>query len=82
MKVIMYIMANDTKWVEREEDLPFFPFHGLDLTGMAADQPLRINSVSYDLPGQFFKIRLSWMSNEPINSKDLVDNHGWKLVQK
>jgi len=80
MKTLMYLMANDVKWVEREEELDFFPFHGLDFIGIAGEQSLRINSVSWDIQGKFFKVRLSWLSPDPMTSSELINlNVGWKL---
>ena len=84
-QVRMYVMGNDTKWVERITELPFFPFHGLDFQGIAADQPLRVNSVLYDitdLENPFFKIRLSWLSQQPLTSKQMVDlGVGWQIKE-
>ena len=78
----MYLMANDTKWVEREEDLPFLPYPGFDFVGIAGEQPLRISGMSFHIPNQVFKIRLAWLSSDPLTSKTLIDmDVGWKLKE-
>ena len=80
MKTFLFIMANDTKWMEREDDLPFVPYPGFDFIGLAGDQPLRISGMSYDIPGQFFKIRLAWLSPDPMDSGPMIQN-GWKIKE-
>ena len=73
-------MANDTKWMEMEKEIPFVPYPGLDFTGLAGEQPLRISGISYDVPGQFFKLRLAWLSQEPMASEAMLKlGAGWKV---
>ena len=80
MKTLMYIMSNDVKWMEYEVDLPFAPYPGHDFTGISGEQPLRITGMSYDIPGQFYKLRLGWLSPDPMMSQDMLAlNVGWKI---
>lgn len=73
-------MTNDVKWMEREEELPFIPYPGHDFTGLAGEQPLRISGMSYDIPGQFFKLRLNWLSSDPLTAQAMMDlDVGWKI---
>ena len=79
----MYLMANDTKWVMNHQDCPFVPFAGLDIGGLAGEQPLRVSGVEWDIPGNFIKLRLSWLSAEPLTSQQLYDlNVGWEVAAK
>lgn len=81
MKTFLYIMANDTKWVRCEHDLPFAPYPGMDIEGLAGEQPLRISGMAYDVGKQTVKVRLAWLSQDPLRSADLVAlNVGWELV--
>lgn len=80
MVIKLYILCNDAKWVEKIDELDFFPFHGLDFQGLAGEQPLRVNSVSWDMNEKFFKVRLSWMSQEIMTTKEMVDLAiGWTV---
>jgi len=41
---------------------------------------LRISGISYDVPGQFFKLRLAWLSQEPMASEAMLKlGAGWKV---
>ena len=81
MKTLMYVMSDDTKWLEREEDLPFTPHPGIDLDSIAGGQSLRVSGMSYDVVGQFFKLRLSWLSMDAIKAQDMLNfGVGWKIV--
>ena len=82
MKTIMYIMTNDTKWLEREQNLSFIPYPGLSFDGLAADQPLKISGMSYDVTKDNFKIRLAWLSQDPLNSAAMMAlDVGWKIIE-
>jgi hypothetical protein len=82
-KVKLYLMANDTKWVVISKDMTFIPFSGMDIEGLAGEQPLRISGMSYDFVSNTFKFRLSWLSSEPLTSKQLYDlNVGWEEAVK
>jgi hypothetical protein len=72
----MYIMSNDAKWMERIEDLSFTPYPGMDFTGSVGEQPLRISGMSYDVVDRSFKVRLAWLSHEPLTSAQMVEL-GW-----
>lgn len=73
-------MSNDTKWLELEKELPFVPYPGFNFTGIAGEQELKISGMSYDISKDLFKIRLSWLSMEPMNADDMVAlNIGWKI---
>lgn len=72
-------MSNDVKWMEYEMDLSFVPQVGTDIAGISAEQPLRISGLLYDVPGEYVKLRLAWLSPEPMDSKDML-NHGWKFA--
>lgn len=75
-------MANDTKWIKCERDLPFTPYPGMDFEGLAQEQPLRISGMSYDFTKKHMKVRLSWLSSEPLNSDVMVGLEvGWELVK-
>lgn len=74
----MYIRSNDVKWMEREEDLPFVPQVGTDFEGISSEQPLRISGLSYNIQEQFIKVRLAWLSAEPMDSSEMV-KLGWKI---
>jgi hypothetical protein len=78
MKILMYIRSNDVKWMEREEDLPFVPQVGTDFEGISSEQPLRISGLSYNIQEQFIKVRLAWLSAEPMDSSEMV-KLGWKI---
>ena len=75
----MYIMANDAKWVKREEDLDFTLYPGMNLTGLAKDHELKISGMSFDVPGKFYKLRLAWLTDQPMASKEMVEL-GWENV--
>jgi hypothetical protein len=82
-KVKMYIMANDAKWVMNIRDLSFVPFSGMDFEGLAGEQSLRVSGMSYDVTENFFKVRLAWLSAEPMLSRELIDlNIGWEMAAK
>lgn len=75
-------MANDTKWLKREDDLDFVPYPGLSFDSLAGDFPLKISGASYDVQGKFFKVRLAWLTSDPFNSKEMLDlNIGWELYE-
>lgn len=78
MKIFMYIRSNDVKWMEKEADLPFIPQVGTDFEGISSEQPLRISGLVYNIPEQFIKVRLSWLSAEPMDSSEMV-KLGWKI---
>ncbi len=77
MKIFTYVLSNDAKWMENEPQLPFIPQVGTDLDGLA-DQPLRISGMSYDVKNDYIKLRLSWLSPDPLNSDKMVE-YGWAL---
>lgn len=81
MKTIMYIMANDAKWVQQELDLPFTPYPGMDFEGLAGEQPLKISGMSYNVKGSYYKLRLAWLSQDPLDSKQMLE-YGWELAKK
>lgn len=79
-KCIFHIMANDTKWLEREEEIPFAPYPGINFEGIAGDQPLKVSGMSYDLKDKIYKVRLAWLSQEPLNSQKMLElDVGWKV---
>jgi hypothetical protein len=80
MKTFMLVMANDTKWLEREQDLPFTPYPGMTLSGLAVDEELKISAMSYDVELDAFKIRLAWLTMQPLTSSQMLAlDVGWKL---
>lgn len=80
MKTLMYILSNDAKWMEREDDLPFTPHAGLAIEGLTDEQPIKINTMTYNVTEQHFKLRMSWVSPDPMTSKDMLKlNLGWRL---
>ena len=78
MKTIMYVMSNDAKWMEREENLLFTPYPGTDIDGITGGQALRINGMAYNVAENYFKLRLSWLSPDPLTSAEMVEL-GWKI---
>ncbi len=83
MKTKMYLMANDSKWVMNVRECPFVPFTGMDVGGLADEQPVRVSGVEWNIPDNFIKLRLSWLSSEPLTSQQLYDlNVGWEAAAK
>jgi hypothetical protein len=81
MRTKMYLMANDTKWLELEEDLDFVPYPGLSFDGIAGEQSLKISGASYNVKEKYFKVRLAWLTIDPLNSQELLDlDIGWSIV--
>lgn len=78
MKTLAYLMSDDAKWMEKELDLPYTPHPGTDLDGLVGEQPLRINGMSYNVNGDFFKLRLAWLSHEAMHSSEMV-KLGWTV---
>jgi hypothetical protein len=79
-KCRMFVMANDTKWLEREQDLPFTPYPGMTFSGLAVDEELKISAMSYDVELDAFKIRLAWLTMTPPTSDVLLSlDVGWQL---
>jgi hypothetical protein len=75
----MYIRSNDVRWMEMVlEDISFVPQVGTDIEGISAEQPLRISGLAYNIPEKFIKLRLSWLSPEPMDSAEMV-KLGWKI---
>lgn len=75
-------MTNDCKWLEREQDLPFTPYPGLTFDGLAGPQPLKISGMSYDISDNHYKLRLAWLSPDPMDSEPMIAlNVGWKVRQ-
>jgi hypothetical protein len=80
MKTYFYLMSNDCKWLERTQELSFTPYPGMTFDGLAAEQPLKISGMAYDVAGDFFKIRLAWLSAEPMVAADLLAlGVGWEV---
>lgn len=79
----MYLMANDTKWVKVEKQLSFVPYPGMNFDGLAGEQSLKISGMSYDTNSGSFKIRLAWLSQDPMMSADMLSlGIGWTLVEE
>jgi hypothetical protein len=74
-------MTNDVKWVKKETELPYTPYPGMNFEGIAAEQPLKISGMSYVFPEGYFKLRLAWLSDNPLSSKEMVAlDVGWVIV--
>lgn len=77
----IFLMANDTKWVECVKEMPSVPFPGMDLTGLAGEQPLKVSGVGYNLDEGRYQLRVNWLSQQPLTSAQLIElNVGWQLV--
>jgi hypothetical protein len=74
----MYLMSNDAKWMEKEVELSFIPYPGMDFEGLADEQPLRISGMVYNVEYDYFKLRLAWLSPDPLDSKVMV-GLGWAM---
>jgi len=82
MKVYMYIMSNDVKWMEREDDIPFAPYPGLGIEGVGGEHQTRVSTMSWDTVNRHIRCRLAWMSDQPLTSAELVKlNVGWKELK-
>ena len=80
MKTIMYIMANDAKWMKKEMEMPFTPVPGMSIQGIADEHELKISGMCYVIGEEnYLKLRLAWLTDTPLNSKTMI-NFGWELA--
>lgn len=70
-------MANDAKWMKKEMELSFTPYPGMNFEGLAGEHSLKISGMSFVLPEGYFKIRLAWLTDTPLNSRQM---EGWDIV--
>jgi hypothetical protein len=74
-------MSNDAKWMKKEIELPFTPYPGMNFEGITGEQPLKISGMSYMVTEDCFKLRLAWLSDKPLNSKEMIAlDIGWELA--
>ena len=77
------MLTNDAKWVMCEQEWDFLAYPGMNIDGLAGEQSLKISGLSYDIKEKTFKLRLAWLSAEPINSSDMFDmNVGWEIASR
>jgi hypothetical protein len=66
-----------------KKQLNFLAYPGMNIDGLAGEQSFKISGLAYDTIESICKVRMAWLSTEPLNASTLFAlNVGWELATK